>query len=471
VPRGVDPRPPARWGALATALSVLLVLDPSRLGSPGFQLSFLGAAGLVAWSHPFSEVVARWTRGRCPRPLRSAIGAGAAATVATLPVVAWHFGRVSLVGVPLTVAASPLVSLALPGAILSILVDFAFPALAVFLAGGVDWVLAGLQGVTRAVGSASWISVWTSRPSVVAGLAGVASATLVARHPRVGARGRRALVGAYLTIGIVAWPLLAGLGRRGTLEVVAIDVGQGDAIALRSPRGRWVLVDTGPQGDEDPGAHPVVRALRARGVRRLDALFLTHPDLDHIGGATSVIGTFDIGAIFDPALPVGRGPYADVLAAARAEGIPWLAARAGRALDVDGMRVAVLSPPQALHEGVEANEASVVLHVALGAFDVVLTGDAYRPTERLLAETLGDVEVLKVGHHGSETSTDPLFLARTRPEIGLISVGRSNRYGHPAAGVLDRLRQAGVEIRRTDLEGTLTVVGRPDGSFTVRSER
>lgn len=464
--------PPARWGAPATALLLLLATGPERLASPGFQLSFAGAAGLVAWSRSVTRWLVRVTGRRCPRSLASALGAGVAATLATLPVVAWHFERVSLVGIPMTLLATPLVSLALPGAILSLLVDPVLPGVATFLAGGVDVLLAVLEGATARVAEWPWASAWTTRPTVVAGSVGCLLALALARHPRVGGPGRRALVLAYACAGIVAWPLLVRLGGWGTLEVVAIDVGQGDAIAIRSPRGRWALVDTGPPDptSTDPGAHPVVRALRRRGVSRLEALVLTHADLDHIGGATAVLSSLEVRSVLDPALPSGKAEYLAILGQARGIGVPWIAARAGRTIPFDGAELRILHPSEPLADA-ETNEASVVLHVRFGDFDALLTGDAYKETDREVAASVPGLEVLKVGHHGSDTSTDSLLLALARPRVALISVGRFNRYGHPAPEVLRRLERAGAEVHRTDREGTISVVAHRDGSFEVRPAR
>lgn len=464
-------RPPARWGPLATAFLILVVIDPEKLASPGFQLSFAGAAGLVAWARPVADAL----RGglRCPRPLAAAVGAGVAATLATLPVVGWHFERVSLVGVPMTLAASPLVSLALPGAIASLLLDVLWAPGGHFLAGGVDTLLAALEAGARRIAEEPWASIWVSRPSVVAGLLGCAVGSWISRHPGVRSRGRRAILATYTAVALVTWPLALGIQGWGTLEVLVIDVGQGDAIALRSPRGRWLLVDAGPPvrvggtGRSDPGAHPVVRTLRARGVRRLEALVLTHPDLDHIGGATSVLASFDVGAVYDPAIAAGKAEYVDVLTMAAEAGVPWVAARAGQSLDFDGATVEVLHPLEPSGAGGESNEASVVLHARLGDFDALLTGDAYKETERRIAPLLGDFELLKVGHHGSDTSTDSLLLAALRPELAIVSVGRFNRYGHPDPAVLGRLERAGVTVHRTDRAGTISVVARRDGSSTV----
>jgi competence protein ComEC len=216
----------------------------------------------------------------------------------------------------------------------------------------------------------------------------------------------------------------------------------------------------------------VVRALRRRGVRRLEALVLTHPDLDHIGGAPAVLASFAVGEILDPAEPAGKGAYVDLLEEATRRGIPWHRARAGDRRSWDGVDVRILHPGDAAPTSEEgdtgSNDVSVVLSVAFGSFDALLTGDAPTAVERaLLAGVSPELEVLKVGHHGSLTSTDPVLLAHAHPALALVSVGRRNRYGHPAPQVLARLESAGAQVHRTDREGTLSVLGRRDGSWAV----
>jgi competence protein ComEC len=472
--------PPSRWGPLASAGLVLLVLEPSRLAGPGFQLSFAGAAGLLAWAGPVERTISAWARQglerwrpglQCPRALTSALAAGIAATAATLPVVAWHFERVSLVGVPLTLAATPLVGLALPAALLTLGLDFASRGLAAFVAGGVGVLLDVLVAVTSAVASWPWASAWTTRTTVVAGCLGVAAAAAAARAPGVRRITRLRLTALYGLALVVGWPAVLSLGARGRLEIVMIDVGQGDAIAIRTPRDRWVLVDAGPPGHGDPGAHPVVRALSARGVGSLERLVLTHPDLDHIGGAGAVLDRLDPRAIVDPMLVAPKTGYAELVESAALRGIPWSAARAGDVLDLDGVSIRVLYPDTLPADAGEGNAASVVLLVRWNDFEALLTGDAYVDVEREIAPTVGDIDVLKVGHHGSRTSTDSTFLARVRPEIALLSVGRDNRYGHPAPEVVARLEAAGASIYRTDRQGTVRVLVGRDGSVRVRSDR
>ncbi len=465
-------RPPARWGGLGAALLVLVALDPSRLTSAGFQLSFAGAAGLVGWAGPLRRRLRRgWPRW-VPDAFMDGVAAGTAATLATLPIVAWHFERVSVVGIPATLLATPCVVLALPGTLASLVADAVHPAAGRFLAGGTGLALDVLVGIARVTAAPSWASVWVPRGWVSVGVMGALAGGHLA--DRVRGKARVGVLAVGVVAGIVSWPGLLALQARGTVELLVVDVGQGDAIALRTPRGRWLLVDAGPAWEGDPGASPVVRSLRRRGVRRLETLVLTHPDLDHVGGATAVLASFEVGEILDPGEPAGKSAYVAVLEAAARREIPWRKARAGDRRSWDGLDVSVLHPagtvPGAAQGDTDSNAASVVLAVAFGSFEALLTGDAPTAVERaLLAGVSRDLEVLKVGHHGSLTSTDPALLAHAHPALALVSVGRRNRYGHPAPRVLERLASAGALVHRTDREGTLSVLGRRDGAWVVRA--
>lgn len=469
-------RPVHRAGALATGLLLFVVGDPGAPTRPGFQLSFLGAAGLVFLAPVLDRALVRrvrWTRGRGPR---EAVAVGIAATLATLPAVAWHFGEVSAVGIPTTLAGTPLVAVAIPGILATLAAD-ALPlvpaAVAHFLAGGTDLLLGALVQVVGVTGALPWATVAVPRGLLVAGAVGSAAGAIVLPPARdVGRDVRLATTGlGALGAAVLLGPLGAVLAGGG-LEIVALDVGQGDAVALRSPAGRWLLVDAGPPAPSDSRAPPpAVARLRARGVSRLEGLLLTHPDLDHIGGAAAAIETFGPRFVGGPGHVRGTDAYVDGLerAGGKGHGIPWLELRAGDRLDLDGVEIRVLHPADDPAPGDEPNASSLVLLVTWGGFRGLLTGDAPTAVEDRLAGVAGDVDVLKVAHHGSRTSTSRAFLDVVLPEVALVSAGRHNRYGHPHAEVLERLGSVSGRLLRTDRDGTLRVLVRRDGSWRVRT--
>jgi len=256
------------------------------------------------------------------------------------------------------------------------------------------------------------------------------------------------------------------------LRVVFLDVGQGDAAAIESPSGKVLLIDTGgvfADGSDNEGRRTVGPYLRSRGVRRIDMELLTHPHADHIGGAATLLERFPTAGLLDN----GQQTESPVLTHLRTDAaqhhIPYLAARRGQILDFqDGVTARILAPTEAETHG-SPNNASIVLLLQYGHTTFLFTGDAEADEEADLLATHQPLpcDVLKVGHHGSHTSTTSAFLAAAHPHIAVISVGAHNLYGHPSPEVLDRLRFSGTKIYRTDKNGAVTCTS--DG-ITVHTE-
>jgi competence protein ComEC len=446
-------RHPRGGAVLAVAVLVVLGLDPAAATQAGAWLSVAAVWGTAE----AGTVVRRMRRANAAvRLLAASLGA----VLATAPVTARVFGQVSLAGVVTNLVAVPLAGITVPGVLASLVGG---PV----LAAGAGATLAVLEGVA-AVGARLPLGVVGGNPGLPFALPWIgalgAGLWLVRRRPTWPVAAHRAAA----VLAVVVWTGLARdvwtRDRYEGLTIYVLDVGQGDAIALRSPRGRWALVDAGPRiGGRDAGRTVVAPFLRRQGVRSLDLLVITHGDADHVGGAPSVLGAVPAAVVVEPGQPLGTAPYREFLGAVDEAGSEWRAARAGDVVAWDGVRLEVLHPSEPwLRREVRANENSVVLRVSFGAFDALLTGDAGLPVETALGDVLTRVEVLKLGHHGSAGSTGRAFLAGVDPKVAVVSVG-DNGYGHPAPDVMARLAERRVPAYRTDRGGTVTV--RSDGMY------
>jgi competence protein ComEC len=261
---------------------------------------------------------------------------------------------------------------------------------------------------------------------------------------------------------------------RDALLMEAIDVGQGDSLLLISPDGRTLLVDGGGHGggphqapqDYDIGEEVVSEVLWSRGIRRLDAVALTHAHSDHMGGLPAVLRNFHPAVLW-----VGNNPrfgaYNALLDEAASLHVKVLSLHAGDAFSFGPSQVNVLAPFRNYQLGpLPTNNDSLVMRVAYGATSVMLEGDAEAPIEEaMLVEPNLASTLLKVGHHGSITSTRPAFLARVHPEWAVISCGLRNRYGHPRHEVLEELEAAHIRTFSTDINGATCF--RLDGKTTT----
>ena len=243
-----------------------------------------------------------------------------------------------------------------------------------------------------------------------------------------------------------------------------IDVGQADSIFVELPEGETMLVDAG--NNKDGGT--VVGYLHSLGVEKIDYLVGTHPHADHIGGMDDVIDEFEIGDFYMPRATTNTKTFEEVLDAAERKGLKIKTAKAGKSLfETENAACEILSPVEDKYSNL--NEYSAVLMLTCGNVRFLLTGDMEAKNE---TEIAGDVhaDVLKVAHHGSDTSSTDKFLKRVSPEYAVISVGENNKYSHPSDAVVDRLEADGAKILRTDRDGTVIIA--TDGeNITYKTEK
>ncbi len=447
-------------GLVAVAAFCVMLGDPWSVQSVGAWLS-VAAVAAVIWAARATE--------HLPRPVRL-LAPAAAATLLTAPITAYTFGTVAPIGVLANLAAIPLAGLAVPGLMVALLLSSRW------LAAGAGLCLALLDVVAQtAAALPGGHFIMIAGPGAAALWLGVLLlAWWLWNAPR-----RRWLIAARIALisALISWTTLfhafTRLSDCSCLTVSFLDVGQGDAIALRTPAGRWLLIDGGPRGPQgDAGRRVVVPFLRSHGATQLAAIVATHAHLDHFGGLPAVLDAFDPAFVLEPGQPVPDAGYLDFLGAVEGDGAEWRPARRGDRLELDGVTIEVLSPDSAWAVSqTDINEESVVLLVSFGGTRLLLAGDAGVPTEAHLAGQVGPVTLLKVGHHGSRGATSDRWLDELHPAEAVISVGAKNRYGHPAPETLARLRGHGVTVLRTDEQGTITFTVSSHGTLAITDVR
>lgn len=453
--------------SLSAALLAILLLDPFAIASVSLQLSFGAAAGLLAFAPGIYRALAE-RRPKLPGWLDKAwtfllgtLAASLAVLVPTAPLSAYYFGALSLV--------SPLSSL---------LVLWMAPALfasalavtALGTAAPVPDILAAVpealaQYVLAAAHALAGIpghSVRFTGPAAVWWLVLVYVMLAVCLLDR--GAGRRRYLTAFLSAAVclaAARALPVRAVRGGALTAVAVDVGQG-AAALLHAGDFTALVDCG--GTDRPG-RAVADFLEACGWGGLDAVVLTHYHADHAGGLGELLARVEVDTLLLPQLRESEGQAAlqqEVLGLAAEHGVAVSYVEEPRTAPLGDAALTVYPP---LSAG-DANEEGLTVLCTAGDFDLLITGDMAASTERELVETydLPDIEVLFVGHHGSRFSTSEELLKSVTPEVGVISVGEHNTFGHPSLEAMERMAFAGMELYRTDGQGDIVIQVHGEGA-------
>lgn len=238
------------------------------------------------------------------------------------------------------------------------------------------------------------------------------------------------------------------------LVVHFIDVGQGDAILVQAPSGATMLVDGGPR----TAGQKIVSYLKQAGVSSIDIVVATHPHEDHLGGLLDVLNNFTVKRVFDPGYPHTTLTYQKFLEAIDTKNIGFTIAQRGNKINLSPeLDITILHPGSTM---ASINNNSIVLKIKYGKVDYLLTGDAETEAENVMLENSRQLlpsQILKVGHHGSRTSTDIAFLRAVNPEVAVIMVGAGNSYGHPYSETLQKISNAGVDIYRTDIHGDIVI--------------
>ncbi|MBS1820686.1 MAG: DNA internalization-related competence protein ComEC/Rec2 [Acidobacteria bacterium] len=438
---------------------------------------------LRLWGEELSGVFGKWTHNLPALFLRAVLWIAelaliglVAEMVMALPV-ALYFHRATIFALPANMLTIPIIGLLAPLAVIAFTASLISPWLAMLPAAATAMLLHGIGRIIARVSHVQAADLRVPGPALWAAMLAIAAWAFCIWAVRRSKRWASIALLA-LPLGTLAalWPQPANV-RQGKLEITAIDVGQGDSLLVVSPEGRAMLVDAGgPVGglneaaatanNFDIGEEVVSPYLWSRNIRRLDVLVLSHAHSDHMGGMAAVMRNFrprELWVSTDP----GSDAYRVLIAQAAELGVKVRHLRAGDSSQWAGTQIKVLAPePSYVNSAQPSNNDSLVLRIEYGIASVLLEGDAEAQSEQtILARGLAPVTLLKIGHHGSRSSTTPAFFAALAPKDAIVSVGKGNTFGHPREEVIQRVASGGTRLFRTDEFGLTTFLLDRDGAI------
>ena len=451
--------------SLALAALIILIVNPFQLYQVGFQLSFIALLGIA-----FYQSVYHFIKHECScaksvlkvcRILLPSICIG----LFISPVIAYHFYEIPLLSVLLNVLLVPIFGLLLPLIFITLLVSAVMPGISFILTYSILGFLGSIKSIGTFLATLPFTTLIIGRPSGLFLILHYSMLCIVGLKLKKIWSKRN-----YYLVGVGSLIILVGiLNTEGFMNITHLYVGQGDCTVVTTPKGKTLLIDSGPE----QSGKKVENYLKYKGKRQVDLAVVSHPHEDHIGGLLYLIEEgYNVKAVIWQVPDDLEDEYAFRLKKlCEKQKIPLYKGYRGNEVRIDDVCLQVLWPYKDADYS-NANEASLVCVLKYGEFEELFTGDIGFATEKYLEndlDDLGDLEILKVPHHGSSYSSSSKFLEKLNVEYGMISAGVRNLYGHPNRLTLERLKEQQIEIMRTDMQGALFI--RTDGKqYTVQSQ-
>lgn len=450
-------RPANIYNSLAVAALLLLIADTRNLFSIGAQLSFAAVISIVFFYPRFTAVLAKWNpQSRIIEWLKGVyklFAVSLAAQIGTLPFTAYYFGRISLVAFLANLVVVPLAGLL----IILGFVELLIAPLSMTIAGCYGAVTDVVVGILFTI-----VEGGARVPFASVSLLQLAPVELVLYF--LVAAGitmpRKTLKYTFLAFLLYFnWNVYSSLLSEQQHKVTAVfyDVGQGDACLLQLPADRFILIDAGPRiGASDAGKRVLVPSFRQNNITHLQYLVITHPHDDHYGGMMSVVSAVTLDTLVLPQMKEYPENFGKLVAEIQQKGVAVkYVARGDQLYPHPLVRVYILHPDRDRRREKNLNNSSVVVKLVYRKESALFMGDAEREVEQALCRRYGDflkASLLKVGHHGSTTSSGKDFVESVQPHFGVISVGEKNKFGHPSPAVLELYKERNVAIYRTDID-------------------
>ncbi|MBU0672220.1 MAG: DNA internalization-related competence protein ComEC/Rec2, partial [Candidatus Margulisbacteria bacterium] len=445
------------YTSLSLAAFIILLFNPKCLFDVGFQLSFAATCSLVY----VAPVIGEKLKAFVPTFVATTLSVAVSPVFVSVPITLFHFSQASLIGILTNIILLPWVGFIVVLGFISTVLGAIFLPLGELVNGANLILLWAADRIITALASLPFAQVFLAPPKLpiiigyYLGLAGLVEILRRGRLPKT-TKFRVAVV-SLIVCSILLWTAALSLATGG-LTITVLDVGQGDAILLENPSGEKILIDG---AERKMGERVIVPFLQKNGIRKLDLVILTHPHEDHLGGLPPVLSKIKVEAVFDPGFNYDSQTYRRFLDLIKRNKIKYHLARAGQTIDFGKRLKGSILHPTLPFVDENVNNASVVLRLQYGEFSMLFTGDNEQEGEAKILETFPpsylSTTILKVGHHGSSTSTSSGFLSAVNPQIAVISCGRHNKFRHPHPTTLKKLAAAGIKIYRTDNQGAIVI--------------
>jgi len=446
--------------SLFFAAFLILLSNPLILYDAGFLLSFIVTFSIINLSSIlqglFSKIVV-W--------IKNPLAVSTAAWIGIFPLSAYFFSKVSIISIVSNIFIIPLTGIAVILGFVTFFIGLASISFAGIIANINYLVLNLITLIAKSFSLIPFAFVYVAQPSIMVIILYYLSVFFMVeifykKTLSQKIKKKASLIVLSVTLLII---IVQVFYPADNLKVNFINVGEGDCILIEAPNKIDILIDGGgtPQNDFDVGSKIVIPYLRRKGINEIDLLILTHPHLDHLEGLLPVLKEFKVDMVLDSRLPCDSSEYKEFISLIIKKGIPYHKAKAGdNFIFSNNLEIFLLNPlyDSDFYEESDFNNASIVVKLFYKDADFLFTGDIEEAAEKklLVWQNILQSDILKVGHHGSSTSTNLEFLDKVDPSIAVITVGK-NHFGHPSQKIIERLENKNIQIYRTDEDGTIII--------------
>tara|TARA_R110000868_G_scaffold408293_7_gene691079 strand:- start:30659 stop:32992 length:2334 start_codon:yes stop_codon:yes gene_type:complete len=451
-------RSPNSINLTGVAAIALLIINPVQLFEVGFQLSFSAVLIILLVLPIIQNALPYWLRLRWyAKPLMVVI-VSIVVQLGLYPVQVFYFGEVSLISPVANALFVPLLGILVPFALFCLFISSFMPVIGILLNIPANLFLVAMNSFVLFSSNLDWAWMKASLPSLLLFPFWIAFIFFIAswRTPQI--RWKWLVVTLFL-FGLIQVESTINKFEKPVLKVTIFDVGQGDAALVQSPNGKHILIDAGIWSPGfNSGESILLPHLTETGIEKLDAVILSHPHADHIGGILSLIEGIEIEKIINSGYEYESNLYKNYLELARSKGIEVKSVKAGEQIKIDPALLILVLGPEGEKFNSDPNQHSVVLNMIYGESEFLFTGDAGEDQEERLLENYGDLldtDFLKVGHHGSRTSSERAFLKEVTPEIAVVSLAERNRFRHPHPEAIQRIRETETDLYFTSRDKAL----------------